>query len=220
MRRPTPQARTRSVNTFIEPRRRAEAKAATRERVLEVARAQLETLGFDRTSIRGVAQAAGVATGTVLLHFSDKRDLLHAAFFDDLERTWAKTKKKLAAKRPSAKSLPIERELSAIVKSFFDYYAARPALSRVLLRESLFAEPPWSQRFATQVADVHQHVVRIVMDAQTRHEVRADIDPNVFGAAFFSFYYFALLAWLQGGHDNPQRLFERMIQQHLSNPKD
>jgi AcrR family transcriptional regulator len=208
------------VNAFIETGARKVAKAATRARVLEAAKAQLETLGFDGTSIRGVAQAAGVATGTVLLHFADKRDLLHAAVFDDLERTWAAVKKKKITDKKSKRAPSIERELLSIVKAFFDYYAARPALSRVLLRESLFAEAPWNARFAAQVADVHQHVVRIVVDAQARREVRADIDPNVFGAAFFSFYYFALLAWLQGGHENPQRLFERMLRQHLGTPQD
>jgi AcrR family transcriptional regulator len=204
----TPDARTRSVNTFTEPAGvRQQAKEATRARVLEAARAQLESRGYEDTNIRGIAKAAGVATGTVLLHFKDKRDLLHAAVFEDLDQTWTKAK---AASRDRR----LETELSLIVKAFFDYYGARPALSRALLRESLFAEPPWSQRFSAQVADVHRHVVGLVAKAQKRGEVLA-FDADVFAASFFSFYYFALLAWLQGGHDAPQRLFERMLAQHL-----
>ena len=30
-----------------------------------------------------------------------------------------------------------------------------------------------------------------------------------------TFYYFALLAWVQGGHPAPLRLFERMLGEHL-----
>lgn len=199
------------MNTFIKgvrPSNRREAKEATRARVLEAAKAQLEERGYDDTNIRGVAKAAGVATGTVLLHFADKRDLLHAAVFEDLQKTWATAK-------AASGGRTLRSELVRIVKAFFDYYAERPALSRALLRESLFAEPPWAQRFAAQVGDVHRHVAGLVVKAKARNEVDDALDADLFGASFFSFYYFALLAWLQGGHEAPERLFERMLDQHL-----
>jgi AcrR family transcriptional regulator len=194
---------------FTQKRTRQDGKEATRARILDVARARLESLGFDGTSIRDVAEAAGVAAGTVLLHFPDKRDLLHAAFFDDLERTWVTARDGRAAKG-------LERELSRLAAAFFAYYAARPALSRALLRESLFAEPPWSTRFAAQVADVHQHVASLAAAAKARDELDATVDPEALAAAFFAFYYFALLAWLQGGHPEPLRMFERMLHEHLA----
>jgi AcrR family transcriptional regulator len=210
------------VNTFTEraqrvgraaerPGTRKEAKIATRAKVLAAAKEQLEALGFEPTSIRGIARAAGVATGTVLLHFPDKRELLHAAMFEDLAATWEKTK---AAASPKGRR-SLHRQLSAIAAGFFAYYAERPVLSRVLLRESLFSEPPWSTRFAAQVADVHQHVARLAGAARERGEIDPSIDTAVLGASFFAFYYFALLAWLQGGHEAPQRLFDRMLEEHL-----
>lgn len=190
-----------------EKKARAVQKSATRARILEAARTQLEQSGYDGTNIRGIAKAAGVSTGSVLLHFADKQDLLHAALFDDLERSWAKARAK------SHKSL--ESALVAIAKAFFEYYARRPQLSRALLRESLFADPPWSQRFAAQVADVHRHVATLFAAAQGKGEISASADPALFGAAFFSFYYFALLAWLQGGLPDPLRLFRSLLKSHL-----
>lgn len=186
---------------------RAAQKAATRLRVLEAARAQLERDGFDATTIRSVAAEAGVAPGTVLLHFPDKRDLLHAALFDELEGVWAKAK-------ATAKRRSLEADLVALARGFFDSYARRPQLSSTLLRESLFAASPWRERFAAQVAAVHAHVAELAEGAKARGEIAADVDSALFGAAFFSFYYFALLAWLQGGHPDPTRLFQRMLQQH------
>ena len=184
-------------------------KLATRARILEVAKQQLETLGFEGTSIRGVAQAAGVATGTVLLHCVDKRDLLHAALFEDLQQSWEH-----ARDAPGKRALA--RELPRLAQALFDYYAARPTLSRALLRESLFAEPPWSTRFAAQVADVHRHVAALAERAKQAGELAAHVDSGVFAASFFAFYYFALLAWLQGGQPAPGRLFEVMLTQHLA----
>ena len=189
--------------------KRAAQKVETRARVLEVARTELERVGFEATNIREVARVAGVAPGTVLLHFKDKADLLHAALFDDLEATAAN-----AVKRAKHRSL--EEDLVAVAKTFFAYYAARPALSRALLRESLFASPPWSGRFAAQVGGLHQHLATLLEGAKTRGEVRADVGADVFGATFFSFYYFALLAWLQGGHPDPARLFRTLLTGHLS----
>lgn len=190
------------------PETRADQKAATRARILDVARAELERSGFEATSIRGVAKAAGVAAGTVLLHFRDKQDLLHAALFDDLERTWAEAK-------ASAKRKSLEDDLARLARTFFDYYAARPALFRTLLRESLFASPPWAERFAAQVAAVHAHVAALAIEAKARGEIDAAVDVALLGASFFSFYYFALLAWAQGGHPDPARLFRRMLAQHV-----
>lgn len=192
------------MNAFI----RTDQKAATRARILDVARAHLERDGFEATSIRGVAAEAGVAAGTVLLHFADKQDLLHAALFEDLEARWAVARK-------GARHRSLEADLVAVARAFFEHYAARPTLSRALLRESLFAAPPWSERFAGQVAEVHAHVAALAIRAQERGELRADVDVALLGAAFFSFYYFALIAWVQGGHPDPERLFRRMLAQHL-----
>ncbi len=198
------------MNEFTKtPRTRADQKVATRARILEVARVHLERSGFEGTSIRGVATEAGVAAGTVLLHFNDKHDLLHAALFDDLEATWE------AARAGGRRKRSLDAELQSIADAFFGYYAARPTLSRTLLRESLFATPPWSERFAAQVASVHAHVAGLGTEARVRGDLRAEADPALLGAAFFSFYYFALIAWLQGGHPDPSRLFRRMLAQHL-----
>lgn len=190
------------------PASRADQKASTRARVLDVARTLLESGGYEATSIRAVAKGAGVAAGTVLLHFPDKTQLLHAALFEDLERTWAEAK-------ATAKRRSLKRDGEELARAFLAYYAKRPTLSRTLLRESLFASPPWSARFAAQVAEVHQHVAELAALATKRGELPEDTDPGLLGAIFFSFYYMTLLAWLQGGHPEPMRLFSRMWSQHL-----
>lgn len=187
---------------------RSAQKASTRARILEAARAQLEEKGYEATGLRDVGRAAGVAAGTVVLHFRDKSELMHAALFDDLAATWARA-------RAAAPSGDLVADLGAVADAFFAYYAARPALARALLRESLFAAPPWSARFAGQVAEVHQHVVTLADAAAARGELDPALDRALLGTAFLSFYYFALLAWLQGGHEAPGRLVRGMLAQHL-----
>lgn len=199
----------RSVPSRTPKRARARRDPeGTRARLLAAARARIEEVGFEAMTLRDVAAAADVANGTVILHFPDKTQLLHAAFFEDLAATWAR-----------AKALPstgvLVEDLSAIAGAFFDYYTARPTLSRALLRESLFAASPWRERFVAQVDDVSRHVVALVVAATERGELVRAPEPDVFAASFLSFYYFALLACVQGGHPAPRRLFTRMLEQHL-----
>jgi AcrR family transcriptional regulator len=50
----------------------AQVQAATRQRILEVARALFASQGFDATTTRDIAKAAGIATGTMFNYFSSK----------------------------------------------------------------------------------------------------------------------------------------------------
>jgi AcrR family transcriptional regulator len=204
------------VNAFIKKKSPAKGKARaaqkheTRARILEVARAQFERDGFEEANVRAIAAEAGVAAGTVLLHFADKRDLLHTALFDDLAALIAKT-----TAVPIDAPDSVETKLRALARAFFGYYAARPVLSKTLLREALLAESPWRERFTAQVANVHVYIVRIVEHAKSKGEIANDVDAPVLGASFFAFYYFALIGWVQSGFADPAPVFDRMLGEHL-----
>src|SRR5689334_7953660 len=90
-------------------------KQATQERILEAARRHFERDGFDAANIRAVAAEAGVAAGTVLLHFTDKAGLLHAALYEDLEEAIARC---LAARTRGS----LLNRLCAVARHFYDYY--------------------------------------------------------------------------------------------------
>ena len=184
-------------------------KEATRARVLDAARRHFESYGFEAASVRAIAAEAGVAAGTVLLHFSDKLSLLHAALHDDLERA---IERSLGA--PSRGAL-LER-LCAVVRPFYAYYEVRPRLSKILLRESLLAAPPWRERFAEQLLRVNAHVVTLVEEAKANAELVAATDARVFAAAFASFYYFALIGWVQGAVAAPLPMFKKLMAQHVA----
>lgn len=185
---------------------RTDRREETRSRLLAVAREAFEAHGFDGTHLRDVATAAGVASGTIFVHFADKRDLLHACLFEDLE---AAIEGALAS-GPD----PLEPWLVHVAGAFFDHYGARPTLSRVLLRESLLAVPPWAERFNDQIARVHAAVVARFEAARARGEVAGD--GPLFAVAFVSFYTFALLAWVQGAHPAPRELVARLVAAHLA----
>lgn len=187
---------------------RKQQKADTQRRILDVARSHFERDGFDGASFRAIAEDAGVAVGTVALHFVDKKGLLHAALHDDLERAIA-----LCLTRGKRGSLATR--LADIFEPAYAYYARRPELSRTLLETSLFAASPWKERFAGQAIRVHVRIVEVAEAARARGEIAPKVDVTVLGAAVFSFYYMALIGWVQGQVADPLALFRAMVRQHI-----
>jgi len=64
-------------------------KQATRERVLAAARDLFEEIGYDETTIRRVAERAGVSVGSVFTTFSGKAEILSQVMDDRLEGLYA-----------------------------------------------------------------------------------------------------------------------------------
>ena len=199
------------MNTFNEhPRgQRENQKALTRLAVLAAARTAFEAEGYEGASVRDIAAAAEVSPGTVLHHFGSKRELLYAALFTALDEA-------LTAAVAGVGAAPLQDQLDRLSRAVFRHYHERPQLSRVLLKESLFADPPWAQRFQQQTAEVHRAVVRLGEEAVARGELSPAVDLQLLGMAWLSFFYFALLAWAQGAHPDPARLVQAQLAQHLT----
>ena len=204
-----------SSNRPDDPRAtREDARRETRRTVLEAARAEFEEAGFEAAGIRSIARAAGVSSGTVLHHFGSKRELLYAAFFDDLEDALERA---VAAARGAAGE-GLETRLHALASSIFADYGRRPRLSRILLRESILAQPPWDARFQGQVAALHGVVTELAAAAVERGELPQGSDLPLLGLAWISFYTFALLAWAQEARpicEDPAGVIARQMAQHL-----
>jgi AcrR family transcriptional regulator len=196
------------MNKFGESGARSRQKAATREAVLAAARDEFEAVGFDAANVRSIARRAGVSAGTVLHHFGEKRDLLHAALFEDLEVTLDR-----ALARVGTKGLV--KEASALGGAVFGYYQKRPTLSRTLLKEALFAEGPWAKGFVAQAQRVHQALAGLVRGEVEAGRLAPSISPDVVAAAWLSFFYFALIGWVQGATPMPLAFTETLFAQHL-----
>lgn len=60
-------------------RTQAEAAPATRDRILEAAREEFSERGYEKTSVRGIAKAAGVDSALVHHYFGTKEQVFEAA---------------------------------------------------------------------------------------------------------------------------------------------
>src|SRR5437773_8705999 len=76
-----------------------------RERILEAAIKVFAAEGFYNAKVSQIAQAAGVADGTIYLYFKSKDDLLIQLFEDRMERVNATLRQALAAEASAAERL-------------------------------------------------------------------------------------------------------------------
>ncbi|MFG1925408.1 TetR/AcrR family transcriptional regulator [Cryptosporangium sp. NPDC048952] len=106
---------------------RAEQRRRTEANILDAARQLFAELGYDRTTIRAVAKAAGVDAGLVMRYFGSKDELFaHAAVLD-------------AAALP-AEELPhdsVDEMVEAMLDSLATRMDAEPVASLAVLRSML-----------------------------------------------------------------------------------
>ena len=135
--------------------------------------------GLEAVTVRRVAEEAGWSTGALVHYFSDKEELLLFAFrtvADRVGRRLAAAKERTSAPLELARAqlvegLPLDREREAEVRVWFAFLGlalTRPALAR-------------AQRLTYRVW--RERVADLLLEAQRRGEVRADVDCTAAAAA-------------------------------------
>ncbi len=156
---------------------RDEHKARTRAAVVRAARAAFEERGFEGATIRAIAAAAGVATGTVLLHFGSKVELLVACWVDEVEQTLADS----LATLPEG---PVERRMAHLFRGFYAMYGARPELARVYLQQLLAVPVERSGPYDEVTARFVDHLAAML----AAEPLRPEVDPQTTALAVFGLY--------------------------------
>lgn len=172
------------------PNARQLQKARTREALLAAARKVLRKRGFAKTTTREVAREAGVAAGTVFVHFRDVDALVEALLDEHIAAALE------GARRTMPKGGDLVARLVHVSKKLYDSYAAEPELSREYLSASLFraeAGGPADQRLADFQAWVSTEIMEAVSAGRC-----PPIDLRLAFGAFFSLYFGVLVAGLRG----------------------
>jgi AcrR family transcriptional regulator len=167
---------------------RSEKKERTRAEILAAARRVMARQGFATTTGRQVAAEAGVAIGTVFLHFPTMGQLAETM----LDETVATALAAAAQQRPDGL---IER-LVQVSDCLIQGYAAEPELSRQVIAGSLFESAPGSPS-QLRMAQFREWVCAEVATATDRGEIEP-IEPGAAFLGYFALYFGALVAGLRG----------------------
>ncbi|MCL2091438.1 MAG: TetR/AcrR family transcriptional regulator [Micrococcales bacterium] len=172
--------------------RRSEHKERTRQALLAAARETIATQGFAATTARDVAEAAGVAVGTVFVHFPTMGRLAETVLDETVGEALVR-----AGDGPPGDDLV--EQLLHVSAALYEAYLADPELSRQVVSGSLFeAAPdgPSRRRMAEFAAWVGARVEAAV--AAGRIE---PVHPHDAFWTYFALYFGVLVLGLRGELD-------------------
>lgn len=122
---------------------RREAKAVTRQRLLDAALAILDEEGESGLTTVAITRRAGIAQSTFYVHFSDTSDLLHS-LVDDLAAERRRLTREARRAARASDSEPARRDTYRVP---LNYLIAHPRLTRLLLASRGDSSPvgQWSR---------------------------------------------------------------------------
>src|SRR4051794_15801925 len=130
------------------PLTKSTAKAEeTGQKILDAALELFRQEGFDRATMRGIAEKAGVATGAAYYYYPSK----DAIVLDFYRQSCAEMQPKLEKAVPSAKGL--EGRLCALIQVKLDHFAPNRSVLRALLRNGADPAYPLSP-FSKETAEI------------------------------------------------------------------
>ncbi len=192
--------------------RREQAKEATRRIILETAYALFEEMGYEKATMRALAERAGVGIGTIFQHFKNKPALLVATFDEEMR----------PVVENAVLSIPhigLKAQLRHLVRHVFEFYARRIRLSRILLKEIVFMEGAGADKIRQLEKDYRETMVFIFAEAVKRGEIRKSINIPDAATAFWAYYTHILLEGLNSETfdiDRQLNQMDRLIDQLLS----
>ncbi len=139
---------------------------ATRSRIHQAALDLFVSRGVTETSVRDLAQRAGIAEGTLYRHYASKDDLVADLFASN----YAAFARRLRER--DHPSLPLRQRLSAVVSEIFCFHDAEPTLFRFLLLVQHQALPRMAEGHDNPVSVLQQ----MIEDALAKGEIPA-LDP-------------------------------------------
>lgn len=152
----------------------------TARRILESALSLFRKEGFERATMRGIAQDAGVAAGAAYYYYPSKE----AIVMDFYRRSSAEMQPKIEAALEHAAGL--ENRLREVIRVKLDHFAPNRSVLRALLRNGADPQHPLSpfSPDTKEIRDIDIASFRRVLDGSGTRVPR-DLDPHLPGALWF-----------------------------------
>ena len=170
----------------------ADARQATRARLLAAAAEEFSRAGLERASIDAISLAAGYGKGTIYNYFPSKEELFLAV----VEEASAQA----GSPGPARDGVPARERLRATLAGFCAWAGQHGALARVLVRECLMGTPGLYPQVIGAERPLTAGLEAIVRDGTGRGELRSDIPAEVLALAIAGLTDLALAQhWASGG---------------------
>ncbi|MBX7249419.1 MAG: TetR/AcrR family transcriptional regulator [Caulobacteraceae bacterium] len=162
---------------------RKQQKEATRQRVVSAARELFEGVGYEETTIRMIAERAGVSVGSVFTTFESKVDIFNHILFQKFELLFGE----LQRIAPHLKGSCCDRIVSLMSIAY-----GVECRQLDLMISHLAASHGWPDRIEAENARRHERLVGLFRDCLDHGvragELRADADLDLFLETLMAVY--------------------------------
>ena len=135
--------------------------------------------GFFQSKVADVAQAAGVADGTVYLYFKSKDDLLISIFNETMDDVIAKSRGELQKIEDPVERL---RKIASLHLAWLGQDRQLAVVFQVELRQSTKFMEEFS---TTRLAEYFEMIREVIVDGQAKGIFRKEVQPQVATKVFF-----------------------------------
>lgn len=157
-------------------------KQRTRERILEAARVLFADQGFQKTTLRQISEAAGVAVGSVFTTFESKEDVLFEIAAERYDGLADAIGVELAAGGSS------RSRLKRGFKTAYSYEYDRLALLMIQLGASWTWSHEFEARSQSRLARPFAFIGTLIQEAQRGGEICPKVDLATFGDMILGIY--------------------------------
>ena len=155
-------------------RRQTSKAEETRNRILDAALELFREKGFTQTSMRDIADAAGVATGAAYYYYRSKEDLVLAFYVRTDQEARELFEKAIAS------SKKLEKRMRGLIEAKFAQFAAHRALLTALLKAGVDPRDPLSP-FGQETTEVREENIAWYAKALEGSDVKVpdDLAPHM-----------------------------------------
>jgi TetR/AcrR family fatty acid metabolism transcriptional regulator len=179
------------------PNLRELSRLETRRRLVEAGTKLFARRGFARTRATDISREAGVAVGTLYVHFTDKEDLLREILFRGFEEMHA-----VVRRIAETKFATVEESVRAHTEALVSYAAEHPALFQILFSTEVVTTAAGAELLAALTA----HQEERLREGMVEGYFRADLDPGVAARAVIGMLIQVLHWWTQDPSRAPQEV--------------
>ncbi len=179
------------------PNMRERSRLETRRRLIEAGKNLFASRGFARTRATDISREAGVAVGTLYVHFTDKEELLREILFQGFEEIHA-----VVRRIADTKYATVRESERAHAEALVGYAAEHPALFQVLFSTEVTTTAAGAELLESLTAHQEQRL----REGMAEGYFRADLDPAVAAHAVIGMLIQVLHWWTQDPSRAPREV--------------
>jgi AcrR family transcriptional regulator len=174
--------------------RREQKKEETHQRLLEIAWQLFCEKGYEHTTVQDITDAANVAKGTFFNYFETKQAIIDEIALWRIEMLGARV---LAADNMPGSAVA---RVKLVMKAMHDEFPPDQEFNMQLFSARISA--PIQHESAHRLGSI---MYELVVQAQTEHEIRDDMDPALVTRLFMTCFFFDMVGRHHDNHSGPAR---------------